>query len=469
MRHLPLTTINDLLTPTTKRQHRQSIKFDIIPDISLETSRYFNGVIQSRWHIQCNRGGMAKSTNLLKAISVAFAGILFIHAEQGSCGGGGGGGDTPGTPGNGSGYIPAIDNTIMAPGVTGYDVVRRFAPVWYQDVDFGPNGEGGRGDVITNVDYDGDTQHNNNWDNLAKHDLYAYLYYALVATESHYYLTFSHYHPRDWELICSGLFTECHEGDMESIRIIVKRDSTGYGKVVVAFTGAHGEKYAWSNPGDGVSKKSKSINGQMDFESDSGAISNTFDNTHSHLRIYSQERGHGPIPCRANESQPTFGYFGFFEGVRCKGKSGETGFNQGNGIIYKHFEQVPDAYTKAQAEQNLVVNYALIHYADYPWAWRQSIGSGKVFRSEGKFQYKGARGGLFTLPYEIGYKYDGDQFVNDSTGGNAAWNIKEGGNQGDAFFDPAYAFGNLFNFDHPVSLNYTYEPYIPAVVSQPNS
>ncbi|MBI2889376.1 MAG: hypothetical protein HYY13_01175 [Nitrospirae bacterium] len=402
-------------------------------------------------------------TRVVQALGVLVSSATLFMGADGSCGGGGGGGGggQPPDPGHDPGYSPAFSSTEVAPGVTAYDVVRYFAPVWYQDVDFGPNGVDGKADVITNVDYDTELRHNNNWNNLGTYQVYSYLYGALVATDTHYFLSFSHYHPRDWEYICTGLFTECHEGDMESIRIIVKRDTTGYGKVILVATGAHGEKYFWSNPGDGVSKKKEDLNGKIDYESDSGSIADAFDATHAHTRIYSQERGHGPIACRANENEPLFGWFGFFEGVRCQGKSGEKGFHQGNGIIYKHYEQTPEPYSKEQAQQNLVVNYAMIDYFIDLWPHRFNMGSGELFRTSDSLLYQGARGAPFLFAKPIGVKYDGAQFINDSTGGNAAWGGDLGGGKpGDAFFDPAYEFTQLFNFDHPVSMSYTYNPYI---------
>ena len=46
------------------------------------------------------------------------------------------------------------------------------------------------------------------------------------------------------------------------------------------------------------------LSGRVDFESDAGEISSGFDPSHTHVRIYAQERGHGPIPCRAREDEP---------------------------------------------------------------------------------------------------------------------------------------------------------------------
>lgn len=78
------------------------------------------------------------------------------------------------------------------------EVARRYAPVYYQRLaggDFSP-----RFDYITNFDFDGDWAGNNNWEHAAdsRFPMRGYVYYAVVETETHYFVTYATYHARDW-------------------------------------------------------------------------------------------------------------------------------------------------------------------------------------------------------------------------------------------------------------------------------
>ncbi|MCA9669824.1 MAG: hypothetical protein KC503_29720, partial [Myxococcales bacterium] len=79
------------------------------------------------------------------------------------------------------------------------DIVGHFAPLYYHDTDTGgPDQIGALADYFTAVDYDGDLRHDNNWDNLPGAKPQAMVYAALVASKTHYFITYSGYHARDW-------------------------------------------------------------------------------------------------------------------------------------------------------------------------------------------------------------------------------------------------------------------------------
>ena len=80
-----------------------------------------------------------------------------------------------------------------------------WAPVWYQDTDSAAY----RADYITNFDYDGNWVGNDNWDNLDLYPLNATIYYSILETETHWFIGYYDFHPRDWST--SGLFQ--HEND----------------------------------------------------------------------------------------------------------------------------------------------------------------------------------------------------------------------------------------------------------------
>jgi len=81
------------------------------------------------------------------------------------------------------------------------ELARRYAPVFYQRLagrDFSP-----RFDYLTNFDFDGDWAGNNNWEHAAdlRFPMRAYVYYAVVETGTHYFLTYATFHARDWSAV----------------------------------------------------------------------------------------------------------------------------------------------------------------------------------------------------------------------------------------------------------------------------
>ena len=84
--------------------------------------------------------------------------------------------------------------------------------------------EGGRGDFITAVNYDGDWSCLNNWENLRAGDLGAVVYYSVQETDTHYYVGYYFYHPRD----DAEIYLDRHENDLEGIMLAVPKSAEGY-------------------------------------------------------------------------------------------------------------------------------------------------------------------------------------------------------------------------------------------------
>ena len=146
------------------------------------------------------------------------------------------------------------------------ELARRYAPVFYQRLagrDFPP-----RFDYITNFDFDGDWAGNNNWEHAEdpRFPLRGYVYYAVVETETHYFLTYATFHPRDWSavqpLVGSVLdrvqrsekygkylppelrqqIELNHENDLEGAQVIVRKAGpAGAEQVAAVETVAHDE------------------------------------------------------------------------------------------------------------------------------------------------------------------------------------------------------------------------------------
>jgi len=90
----------------------------------------------------------------------------------------------------------------LSNGMTEEDLAYHWAPIHYQDL-YAVNGDESRTDYITRIDRGKDGNEgaewnlSNNWDKDLKYKLRAYVYYSIVESETHYYVTYSFFHPWD--------------------------------------------------------------------------------------------------------------------------------------------------------------------------------------------------------------------------------------------------------------------------------
>lgn len=135
-------------------------------------------------------------------------------------------------------------------------IATRFAPIFYQDVDTtdgwcSAQSKGGTADWITAVNYDGDWKTSNNWDNMLSArnagKLIPYVYYYVTYTETHFFILYSVYHPRDWTDIPFLCALDSHENDMEAVLITaIRKPSGGFGGVINAQTIWHSDIYDYT-------------------------------------------------------------------------------------------------------------------------------------------------------------------------------------------------------------------------------
>jgi hypothetical protein len=119
-----------------------------------------------------------------------------------------------------------------------------YAPVVYQE------SKSAVLDFVTRFDYDGDWNGANNWRNAYLHELRAYVYYAVIESSRHYFITYAFYHPRDFTARPMEGFapkTE-HENDMEGCTLTIEKDQTPWGRPILLETLAHDHFYKYDNP-----------------------------------------------------------------------------------------------------------------------------------------------------------------------------------------------------------------------------
>ncbi|MHA2101616.1 MAG: hypothetical protein ACW99A_23430, partial [Candidatus Kariarchaeaceae archaeon] len=124
------------------------------------------------------------------------------------------------------------------------NLVEHWAPNIYQQVnDESDEPEIGKGaDFITSVNFDGDWVANNNWEHtlLYPDSLTGMIYYWWVESETHFYIGYAIFHPRDWsdKILFLDPSSE-HENDMEYVLMVIEKDGTKYGKFYIMFALAH--------------------------------------------------------------------------------------------------------------------------------------------------------------------------------------------------------------------------------------
>jgi hypothetical protein len=143
------------------------------------------------------------------------------------------------------------------------DLAFRWAPILYQDTD-DTNPEA---DFITRFDYDGDFDGQNNWDHFDSFEdgLKAALYYSVVETDSHWFINYVAFHPRDWSDSVLQDPDE-HENDFEGIMAIVRKDGSDFGTLDGIVTQAHGDFFSYTPEGSPLTAGHETIDGTLTLQ-----------------------------------------------------------------------------------------------------------------------------------------------------------------------------------------------------------
>jgi len=299
--------------------------------------------------------------------------------------------------------------TDLTPSPTGavspLDLARYYSPIIRQGV-------ASDQDFITAVDFDGDWIGNNNWENQPTGDLSAYVYYSVTETETHWFLFYALFHPHDYTSRRCEKSGGCHENDMESIQIVVSKDSTPYGHLQVMETLAHGDIYLYT----------------VDPYSSDRAV------RFGYLRVAGKIRLQDSHPIVTVE---TYGH----------------GIHGGRQMLLPHVV-VYHAGDQAEIPESLSdedVSYQLISIYDTLWMHREEIGPGRIF--DQPFDYRG-----HVLPAA----FDGEDYGVDKA--NTPWGYNQAiGTElirGDWFLDPAKALAYHAAFIGEFSRTYLRNQYL---------
>jgi hypothetical protein len=165
---------------------------------------------------------------------------------------------------------------------TDAELALRWAPIHYQDT----SSSDYDADYLSSVDFDAEWNTLNNWehqdDNLAW--LTGSMYYSVVETETHWFLVYAFYHPRDWESFPDpfGLFT--HENDMEGVLLTVRKDGSTFGALEAMVTVAHNNFYSYVPAGSPYTAGRENVDGPLIMQAVDGV---------PHPTTFQEAKGHG--------------------------------------------------------------------------------------------------------------------------------------------------------------------------------
>ncbi len=156
-----------------------------------------------------------------------------------------------------SGMLPPREASAS---ISDADLAYRWAPVHYQDTD----SSNYAADYLSGVDYDGEWNTLNNWDNLTAdpNRLQGKAYYSVVETSTHWFIGYNFYHPRDWTDV-DFFGVDQHENDMEGILLTVRKDGSTYGALEAMVTVSHTDFYSYVPAGSPYTNGQEDIDGTV--------------------------------------------------------------------------------------------------------------------------------------------------------------------------------------------------------------
>ena len=331
------------------------------------------------------------------------------------------------------------------------EIAARFAPIFYQAL-----GDKPRSDYITNFDFDGDWRGDNNWEHTddKKFPLRGFVYYSVSETQTHYFIHYAVFHPRDYKggerkgLILSeiiregvkrgsdndptGLMAEAgvaHENDMEGVLIVVAKNGKDLKRARTVFVETfHHDDFSPYLSGESTPK------GFGLFKTDE-----------QHALLYVEPKGHGIEAYSGDEKQTAKKEFLIYKFAN---RAEDPDKQQDGSVGYELLPIQTTLWPKASThKEDKNSTYATFHdYAEL---------SISVVQPNGQVTTKKIKVG------EIG-----ETFAGDTGGLNMArppWAWFDKGHRGDPlglwFFDPARIIKRDFKLPESFSTAYVHLPF----------
>lgn len=299
---------------------------------------------------------------------------------------------------------------------------------------------GGRQDILSNIDFDGDLVGNNNWENFDHFELAPTVYYAILETGTHYFISYHLFHPRDWNQFTVWL-NDTHENDGENFQVVVRKSD---GRVVLLWTQAHYRSKTYVRHGSGIESGAMRLAGEFQTIDSNGVPSDEG----THACVFVESEGHG-----------IYGTLGSNSEVRLN-SDGSFTFDGASGLLFRPAqpgEQVNEPRNTSSGE----VGYQLDSITMKLWPLLRDgmlTGDGKLL--DGSYPYQDELVDIKEGPRF----YDGNRFSGPfgSDRGISPFALDfsfDRGTLGALFFNPAKRYAEMLKIADPWSLEYVSYPF----------
>ena len=304
-------------------------------------------------------------------------------------------------------------------------LVEHYAPMVAQETWFEP-----KSDYLARVDLDGDWRGDNNWQNAFEGTSQAYVYYAVMETETHWFLVYNFFHPRDYSDKC--VVGTCHENDNEGMILTVAKDRSTFGRLQTMESLAHNNIYSYRLD-RAVKNNVHNIDGDIELHDS------------SHPVIFIEAGGHGVFGADDNHSEYS----------ARDGRFSNTGVT----YVYKGVAERP----KHGNDRN--VGYNLLPIYDHWWL-RAHQANGKKDRTFDAYYRYEPFGNRPRAPYaELAGSFYGRSESENKAKPFWGWHDNRTRKKkvlatGQWGLDPAYGVSQNLSMPRPFSLRYTFNPYL---------
>jgi len=333
------------------------------------------------------------------------------------------------------------ENTTFPPELPSRDpyrqLVEHWAPYVAQETWFE-----WQSDALRRFDSDGDWEGANNWENLEKGSSQAYVYYAAIESETHWFLIYNFFHVRDYSDNC--VVGTCHENDNEGVVLTIRKGQGEFGRLEAMEALAHNNVYSYTSE-RAIKKGAHNIEGNIALVDG------------SHPVVFLEAGGHGALGGTDKKS--------FFDGTKLR-------WTQGTGITYRYGGRAD----RPRSGTDRDVSYDLLSIEEQWWPRANAPAEGnQAFSAYYRYQPLGGRPGMKSALVAGSFR-----------------GLKEGADKAKPFWgwhdmatqrrrilatgqwavDPAYGVSKNLTFpaELPFSLTYVYNPYldiVPAAVTPP--
>lgn len=287
-----------------------------------------------------------------------------------------------------------------------------------------------KSDYIARFDLDGDWSGENNWDNAEIGSSQAYVYYAAMETDTHWFLIYNIFHPRDYSDKCVA--GSCHENDNEGLILTVRKDGSRMGRLEAMETLAHNNVYSHV-AGRSIRGGAHNVDGEIQLVDG------------SHPAVFIESGGHGVYGMDSHSRYSV----------------ADDRFSAGPGVTYIY----KGAAERPRNPDDRRVGYELLPMWDHWWL-RAHEGPGRQDRTFDAYYRYVPEGNRPKAPYdEIAGSFWGRAQSENKAKPFWGWHDNRTRKRGILAtgqwgLDPAYAVSQNLEFPEPVSTDYVFNPYL---------